>query len=68
MTMKQRTDRPSKQVQPPDSEGALAALRRAAAVARRRAIETSGYVAIVRDGKIVHETNVEPRDQPSEDT
>ena len=31
----------------------LAALKRAAIKARRRAIETSGYVAVLRDGKVV---------------
>ncbi len=34
--------------------GAEAALKRAGIKARRRAIETSGSVAIYRDGKIVH--------------
>lgn len=38
----------------PDFVGAEAALKRAAMKARRRAIETSGSVAIYRDGKIVH--------------
>ena len=38
----------------PDFVGAEAALKRAAIKARRRAIETSGSVAIYRDGKIVH--------------
>ena len=37
----------------PDFDGALAALKRAAIKARRRAIETSGYVAVFRDGEIV---------------
>ena len=68
MAMKQREDRPSRPAQPPDSQGALAALRKATAVARRRAIETSGYVAMVRDGKIVHETTLEPPDRSSEDS
>lgn len=38
--------------------GAEAALKRAAIKARRRAIETSGSVAIFEDGKIVHVTEV----------
>ena len=36
-----------------DNAAALAALRRAAVVARRRALTVSGYVLIGRDGKIV---------------
>lgn len=35
-----------------DFIGALAALRRAAVKARRRAFETTGSVAIVTDGKV----------------
>lgn len=35
-----------------DFIGALAALRRAAAKARRRAFDTTGSVAIVKDGKV----------------
>lgn len=42
----------------PDFVGAEAALKRAAINARRRAIETSGSVAMYRDGKIVHVTEV----------
>ena len=38
--------------------GAEDALRRAAKKARKRAIETSGYVPTWRDGKIVHDTEV----------
>ena len=41
-----------------DSIAALAALRRAAVKARRKAIETTGSVATWRDGKIVYETEV----------
>ena len=40
----------------PDSIAAEAAMRRAAIKARRRAIETTGSVAVYRDGKIVYET------------
>ncbi len=36
-----------------DFIGALTALRRAAAKARRRAFETTGSVAIVKNGKVV---------------
>lgn len=39
------------------SDAALAALRRASDIARRRALETTGSVAIFRDGEIVHETD-----------
>ncbi len=39
-------------------ELALIAMRRAAVKARRRAIETKGYVHTWRDGKIVHDTEV----------
>lgn len=42
----------------PDFAGAEAALKRAAIKARRRAIETSGSVAIFEDGKIVHVTEI----------
>jgi len=41
-----------------DSLAALAALRRAAVKARRRAIEATGSVPTWRDGKIVYETEV----------
>lgn len=40
-----------------DNAAALAALRRAATVARRRALAVSGYVLIGKDGKIVRESN-----------
>ena len=36
-----------------DSDGALAALHRAAVKARRRAFDTIGSVAIVKDGRVV---------------
>ena len=39
----------------PDFAGAEAALRRAAASSRRRAMETIGAVAALRDGKVVWE-------------
>ena len=40
-----------------DNAGALAALRRAAVNARRRALAVSGYVLIGKDGKIVRESD-----------
>ena len=36
-----------------DFNGALAALQRAAVKARRRAFDTTGSVAIVKDGRVV---------------
>ena len=39
---------------------ALAALRRASIEARRRAIETTGYVATWRNGEMVYDTEVNP--------
>ena len=41
-----------------DSIGALAALRRAALKAQRQAIETDGFFAVWRDGKMVYATEV----------
>ena len=41
-----------------DSAGIMAALKRAAIKAQRRAIETSGSYAVYQDGKIVHVTKV----------
>ena len=38
-------------------EAALEALRRASDIARRRTLETTGSVAIFRDGEIVYETD-----------
>ena len=40
-----------------DNAGALAALRRAAVIARRRALAVSGYVLIGKNGKIVRESD-----------
>lgn len=39
----------------PDLAGVEAALLRAAAVARRRAAETTGTIPIFRDGKVVYQ-------------
>ena len=44
-----------------DNLRALAALRRASIAARRRAIETTGYVATWRNGEMVYDTEVNPR-------
>jgi hypothetical protein len=38
----------------PDVRGSLAAMRRAAAMARQIAIETDTGIVVVRDGKLVH--------------
>ena len=40
-----------------DNAVALAALRRAAVIARRRALAVSGYVVIGKGGKIVRESD-----------
>ena len=40
--------------------GALNALRRAAIEARRKAIETDGYVLTWRNGEMVYDTEVNP--------
>ena len=40
-----------------DNAAALAALRRAAVIARRRALAVSGYVLIGKNGKIVRESD-----------
>ena len=53
MTMQEQRDghQPMKS-QDSDFIGALAALKRAAVKARRRAFETTGSVAIVKDGRV----------------
>ena len=57
MTTKQQPDtqQTAGQKSPADPP-ALAAMRRAAKKARKRAIDNDGYVATWRDGKIVHDT------------
>ncbi len=52
--------RPNSDIRPDDHDfdPALAAMRRAAVKARRRAIETTGSVPTWRDGKIVYDTEV----------
>ena len=52
-TREQDTPEPAKQPRDPDFVGAEAAMHRAAKIARRRAMETSGAVAVFRDGKMV---------------
>ncbi len=57
MTTKEQPD--SKQTadqENPDDSGTLAAMKRAAKKARKRAIDNDGYVATWRDGKIVYDT------------
>ena len=57
-TDNQTTQKQTSQEPTEDTLAALAALRRAAIKARRRAIETTGSVATWRDGKIVYDTEV----------
>lgn len=62
MTQQQRDDKPEPSQERPvqhsiGPDAALAALRRASDIARRRALETTGSVAIFRDGEIVYETD-----------
>ena len=52
---KQGKHGPAQNPRDPDFAGAEAALRRAAASSRRRAMETIGAVAALRDGKVVWE-------------
>ena len=40
----------------PDFIGAEVAIQRAATIARRRAVDTSGSVAVFKEGKVVWET------------
>ena len=54
MTKRDQNDRrPAVRSQDPDFVGALVALQRAAVKARRRAFDTTGSVAIVKDGRVV---------------
>ena len=57
--MTEQSSGPSKKQRDPFFVGVEAALRRAATVAHRRAIETSGSVPISKDGKIVYVTTLE---------
>lgn len=52
----QQRDREERRPYNPQIDGGLAALRRAAYKARKRAIALDGYVATWRDGKIVYDT------------
>lgn len=52
-TQKHGNQEPPKKPRDADFFGAEAAMCRAAELARRRAIETSGSVAVFKDGKIV---------------
>lgn len=49
---------PSKKLRDPDLIGAEAAMLRASERARRRAIETTGSVAVFRNGEIVREKDL----------
>ena len=61
----QEKQRSVKELRDPDMVGAEAALRRAAVVARRRALATTGWVAVFKDGKIVRDYG--PAEPVSED-
>ena len=50
---KQPSQDPERKPRDPDFVGAEAALRRAAVKARRRAFQTSGKVAVFKDGRVV---------------
>ncbi len=52
----QQRDRDERRPYNPQIDGGLAALRRAAYKARKRAIALDGYVATWRDGKVVYDT------------
>ena len=59
MTTKgQENHNPSKKLRDPDLIGAEAAMLRAAKKACRKAIETTGSVAIFRNGEIVREKDI----------
>ena len=55
--MPHNTDEKGQEPMNADNAAALAALRRAAVIARRRALAVSGYVLIGKDGKIVRESD-----------
>ena len=52
----QQREREEQRPYDPYTDGALAALQRAAVKARRRAIALTGSVVAYRDGKIVYDT------------
>ena len=51
----------------PDLRASMAAMQRAAALARKTAIQTDTGIVIVRDGRIVHVSAQEPRQTASEE-
>lgn len=55
------------QAKDPDLRASLAAMQRAAQLARRTAIQTETGIVIVRDGKIVHISAEELRRDASEE-
>lgn len=55
------------QAKDPDLRASLAAIQRAAQLARRTAIQTETGIVIVRDGKIVHISAEELRRDASEE-
>ena len=57
-TQKQQGSNLDKKLQGQDLVGAEAAILRAAELACRRAIETTGSVVIFRDGKIIWEKDI----------
>ena len=65
---KQRKRRPPQNSRDPEFVGAEAALRRAAERARRRALDTIGAVAALKDGKVVWErADGTLTDEPADD-
>ena len=53
--MSSQNQKSTRKPRDPDLAGAEVAMRRAAKRARRRAAETTGSVAVYKDGKIVQE-------------
>ena len=51
----------------PDLRASMAAMQRAAALARKTAIQTDTGIVIVRDGRIVHVSEQELRQTASEE-
>ena len=51
----------------PDLRASMAAMQRAAALARKSAIQTDSGIVIVRDGRIVHVSAQELRQTASEE-
>ena len=69
MTVQKQGNRgPAQNPRDPDFAGAEAALRRAVERSRRRAMETIGAVAALRDGKVVWEkADGTLTDEPADD-